>query len=910
MKEMNTAKAKSLFPIWLLRSKVSPTRQRVDLLDRPSHTMRLHQSLDAKLSLVTAPAGYGKSTLLSNWRELLLEEGHKVCWLSLGRQDNDPMQLLTYIAFSLVTGGVPFENDQLGLEFQLADLSERDFLSLIIHFIAESKHRVVLILDDFENLGPEVIQRVIGPFLEYAPDNLHLSIATRHDSHLKISSLEAKGQAVRFGATQLRFTPIELNDFLAKEHDSQTISHLFRATEGWPVAIQMIRSAIAMEADVDRILGDLTGDATHIASYLSEEVINSLDADLQDFLMDISLVDRVDCEFADYLREQLDSQARFTQARTLDALVLPVDSVDATFRLHPLFREHLYERLSITRPERLRVLHARAAEWFGGRGDLVEAVRNWVLAGEANRGIDTLARAGGVLLWFIEGLTRLRAIMQLFDEETITGDWRLAMIRCLLNVKDGKVSQARQLYDDTTARSEVSVHDFTVAGETLSIHEFVIMEIVISIYEGKLISDAVSKEIEARVASLEPNEHAVRSNLLTFLCVSNLQSGRFGEARKFGELARPSFLAAGSQYGAAYIDFHLGDISFAEGNGAEAARYYKRGLDVAKKHFNDDHGMKLVANILMSELDYELNDPQGSGVSRAVPRQLEKNEAWFDIYAAGYVTSAHHEFDELGIEAALVTVDRAVKYAELNQLFRLTKLLACLRIELLLRAGLTSDARTVQRQSGIDIEDYKSQSENQIAWRERDAAVQAITRLLIREGQYQQALDVLRYFSRRARADGHVRARMKYKILLAIAHGKTGDIARQKEHLRGALELFAHSRFIRSFLNEKEELAGMLNDFLEQQDKEDSDDILLESARLILKQYGGREEDADSQPLLSKREFEVLQELVHGFSNKVIARKIDVSESTVRFHLRNIFAKLKVGSRLQAVSVARQMNLI
>jgi len=883
----------------------------VDLLDRPSHVLKLHQSLDARLSVISAPAGYGKSTLLSNWRELLLEDGHRVCWLSLGKQDNDPMQLLTYIAFSLSVGGVPFENDQIGLEFQLSDLSERDFLSLIIHFIAESQQRVVLILDDFENLGSEVVDTVIGPFLEYSPDNLHISIATRDDSNLKISSLEAKGQAVRFGANQLRFTPMELHDFLESEQDSQTISHLFKVTEGWPVAIQMIRSAVASEGDMKRILVDLAGDSTQIASYLSEEVINQLDEELQVFLMDISLVDRIDCDFADYLREQLDSHALFARARALDALVLPVDSVDATYRLHPLFREHLYDRLSINRPVRMRALHMRAAEWFSERGDLVEAIRHAVLAGEPGRGVDLLARAGGVMLWFIEGLTRLRAIMQLFDEETIIGDWRLAIVRCLLDVKSGKVSQARQLYDTVTARSDVSVHDLTAEGETSPIHEFVIMELVISLYEGKPISEPVCHELEAKLEALDEDERSVRSNLRTFLCVGHLQRGSFKEARKFGELARPAFLEAGSVYGAAYIDFHLGDISFAEGHSREAARFYKRGLDVAKKHFNDDQGMKLVANILISELEYELNDSQtGPSISRTVPRLLEKNEAWFDIYAAGYVTSAHREFDEFGIDAALANVDRAVEYAELNRLFRLTKLLTCLRIDLLLRARRPIEARAVLQKSGIDIDDYKTPSENQIAWRERDAAVQAITRLLIQEGKHQEALEVLGYFSRQARADGHVRARMKYKILLAIAHGGNGDLTRQEEHLGGALALFAKSRFIRPFLEEQAALAGLLDRFLASAETQSRDAVLVDCARLILRQSGGRPEEEKDEPLLSRREQEVLEELAHGFSNKVIARRIDVSESTVRFHLRNIFVKLNVGSRLQAVSVARQLNLI
>lgn len=897
--------------MWLLRSKVSPTRQRVDLLDRHSHTLKLHQSLDARLSLVHGPAGYGKSTLLADWRQALLADGHKVCWLSLGRQDNDPMQLLSYIAFALAAGGVSFESEETGVKFRLNDLSERELTSLIIHFIAEAKQQVVLILDDFESLEAGVVESVIMPLLEFAPDNLHVSVATRDDSHLKIASLEAKGQAVRIGPAQLRFTPIELHDFLADEYDSQTIAQFFKVTEGWPVAIQMIRSAIRSDGDIERILGDMRGDATHIAAYLSEEVLSNLDPQLQQFLMDIALVDRVDCEFADNLREQQDSHALFTQAKTLDALVLPVDDVDAVFRLHPLFREHLYSRLSVSDPARQRQLHLRAAAWFAERGDLVEAVRHSILAGEPQYGIQTLARAGGVMLWFKEGLTRLRIIMDMFDETTIISDSHLALIRCLLDIKDGKVAQARQLHDANVTRNHIAVHDLSQKGTSSSVHEFVLMEMVTCIYEGKQISNPVLADLNDKVNSLSQDDHAVRGNLLTMLCVGNLQRGLFQEARRFGELSLSSFQAFGSEYGAAYIYFHLGDICFAEGNSTEAARWYKLGLDSAKKNYSDDQGMKLVVNILIAELDYELNNlTSGTSTTRAVPRLLEKHEAWFDIYAAGYSTSAHLEFDDYGIEAALAIINRAVEYTELNRLFRLTRYLTCLRIDLLLRANLTASARAELERSGIAIEDYQSRSGNEIAWRERDAAVQVIVRLLLQEKEHEQALMILKHFSKQARNEGHVRARMKYKILRAIAHSSDAEQDAQQAQLHDALSLFAKSRFVRPFLDEKAALAPMLERYLELAPQAGRPEYLRRDAEALLSQMATRGDTEPEESLLSPREFEVMQELVHGFSNKVIARNIDVTESTVRFHLRNIFVKLNVSSRLQAVAVARELQLI
>jgi len=911
MKKPAIDPTKTLFPGWLLRSKVSPTKQRVALLERRSHTLKLHQSLDATLSLIQAPAGYGKSTILSNWRDLLLDEGHRVCWLSLGREDNDPLQLLTYIAFSLAEGGLDFEAGNTGLAYNFRELSLRDFLGVIIHIIAEQDSRVVLVLDDFENLESEAVNDIIHPILDYSPDNLHVAIATRDDSKLRISSLETKGQAIRFGANQLKFTPMELNDFLADELDSQTIQRLFKITEGWPVAIQMIRSAISIEGDVERVLCNLTGDTTNIASYLSEEILNNLDPAVQNFLMDISLVDRVDCEFADYLREESDSYTLFYEARVLDTLLLPVDNVETTYRLHPLFREHLYEKLTLTHPVRTKVLHLRAAEWFFERGNLVESVRQCVMAGEPQRSVQFISQSGGVMIWFKEGLKRLRAIIRLLDEETILNNWKIALIQCLLNIKDGKVSQARQLYDAIVAQGE-GHNQFSQQSENpTAIPDIVILGMALALYEGKQIPKASYRLLEKIVSETNPDEDAVVGNYGSFLCVANVQRGRFAEARKFGEMAIPAFMSAGSQYGIAYIYFHFGDISFAEGNGEEAAKSYQQGYDLTKKHFNDDQGMKLVANILISELNYELDESQhATSLIKSIPKQLEKNEAWFDIHAAGYTTSAHREFNEHGIEAALAIVDRAVSYANENKLYRLTRLLTFLRIDLLLRAHMILEARAELDHSGIDVEDYKSSSENQFAWRERDAAVQVITRLLIREGDYRQALRLLNYFSKQARTDGHVRARMKYKILQTIAHHRNNDPSAQWVHLDAALELFAKSRFIRSFLDEKDELVDIFEDYLATADEAGRKRPNVEHVMTILNSFHTGSNHDKSEQLLSIREHEVLQQLVHGYSNKIIARKIDVSESTVRFHLRNIFVKLQVHSRLQAVAVARQQNLI
>jgi len=231
-------------------------------------------------------------------------------------------------------------------------------------------------------------------------------------------------------------------------------------------------------------------------------------------------------------------------------------------------------------------------------------------------------------------------------------------------------------------------------------------------------------------------------------------------------------------------------------------------------------------------------------------------------------------------------------------------------MELLLRADQVATAREVLDQSGIRIEDYQSATEHLIAWRERDAAVVAITHLLIREGKLAEALSWLAQFAQQARDDGHVRVRMKCQVLLAIAHDRLGNAQDCDQHLSAALELSTRSRYIRPFLDHQEELQQVLVRYVAKPEPAGVESTHTSHARQLLNRFDETTVHTGEEPLLSPRESEVLERLVQGYSNKVIARSIGISESTVRFHLRNMFVKLNVNSRLKAVTVARQQHLI
>lgn len=904
-------KQASLFPIWLIRSKVHPTKQRVDMLERPALIEQLDQCLDATLSLLHAPAGYGKSTLLADWRSKLLQRDVKVCWLSLDQEDNELFQLLTYIAFSLAEGGVDFAAAGIDDDAYFTDLSPRNFLSVINHVIETEKEKVVLILDDFENLDREAVAGVVKPLLDYAPDNLHIAVASRDDSKLKITNLETKGLVVRIPSESMRFSLGELTTFFADQLSGKTIEQIYRFTEGWPVTIQMLRNSIAGKQDIEQILTSFKGSSGVITTYLSEQIFQNLDSGLQQFLMDISLMDRISCSFADYLRESGDSMTWFEATKPLNTLVLPVEQVEQTYRLHPLFREYLYERLTRTNPQRAVELHSRAADRFAAKGNMVKAVGQAMRARQPQRAIAIIGQAGGITLWPKEGLTRLRAVLKLLDEETIQASPRIRSIQCLIEIKDGKVYQARNSYDEIVKRYQGIKAELPPAEQEQIEHELLLLESLLACYEGKVLSAQYCERLKQNIARIDPDEHTTLAHHFTLLCLAYVQRGMFKEARANAERAVTEFKQLRSVYGQLYIHFHLGDISFAEGRSDKAENHYQTGLNMARQYFNDDMGIKLVANVLIAELKYELNQTHGlTNIVATIPKQLEEREAWFDIYAAGYITASNMEFDRYGIEAAISVLDCAAAYAKAEKLTRLTNLLIFQRIELLIRSGQEEQARAVLSESEITLESYRDPDSNDIAWRECDAAVRAITRLQIKDGQFDEALAALTHFTEYASSYGQIKSSIRYEILQSLAYRGKKISKEAFKHLERAVTLSVESGFIRSFIDEGGDLKEILEDYIDPAQNSDLPTDNLAQVNKILACFAAGDSSEDESQLLSKREYQVLQQLVHGFSNKVIARNIDISENTVRFHLKNIFAKLHVDNRLQAVTAAQKRNII
>lgn len=901
---MATAQTNNLFPDWLTQSKVTPIVQQVELLSRPALTARLNSALGSSLMLLHAPAGYGKSTLLADWCRTLTDDGAGgIAWLSLDSDDNDPFQLVLYFAFSLSVAGVRFAENDIDGKPVFSDLSVRRFLNIVHAAIERHQRKVVLVLDDFEHLAAEVVAAVVEPFIHYAPPNLHIAVASRRDRTLKIADMELRGVAQRLGADELKFSLDEMLEFLAPEIDARSIREVYTITEGWPVAVQLLRSALKGARDIKQILGQLTADNRKIAAYLSEQVVDDLSGEAQTFLMDMSIVGRFDPDFGDFIRERDNSAELLAGLKDLDALVTPVDRGSYSYRLHPMFRDFLRHRLMVADPGRARLLNVRAGRWFDGRGDLIKAVRHSVDGGDAEGAGRYIEAAGGLMLWLKEGLSRLPRALALLDEATVRGRPRLALIECMLMMKTGRQFQARRMFEATVEGLPREAGD-----DQRLAHELMIIQGLIHAYEGQRPSDRLFETLETTTAEIPYSERALLGHHYTMLCGLNSFRGRPSQARDYAQRGIRCFGSMNSIYGETYLHIHLGDVSYCEGLAAEAEEHYKTALGFIRTYFNDDKAIKLIVDVLQAELRYDANRldliPRSADL---FPRQLHKLEAWFNIFAAAYLLSSNVAFSRSGLSAALSILESLKGIAVSHRLAGLENLIACQRAALLQRADPDECAASVFAEAGLSVDQYAGRSGHNVGWRERDIATQTMMRMSIRQNRASQAVTHPDRFLHLGGGLSLNRSCITNHILRALAYRQLAQEERAVEDLGRALELAAGARNVRAFLDEGHDLLDLLDLYIDRGSGAAQSAGRIEYARHIREQAGRNERQG---LCLTTRELQVLRELEHGYPNKIIARNIGISHNTVRYHLKNIFSKLNVDTRLQAVGAARRANLV
>nr|WP_279347221.1 LuxR C-terminal-related transcriptional regulator [Govania unica] len=869
-------------------------------------------ALKARLTLVVSPAGFGKTTLLSQWRAELVGEGVLAGWLSLDEDDGDALHFLASLVLAAAAaGGDMGELEKIASQ----GLPEVPLLSTAARFlgmIARLQRPLVLILDDYHRTQSRDSDALIELLLARAPDNFHLILSGRERPALSLSGLKAQGLLYELGADVLRFSIEEAGHLLGGQLEADSVARLVTRTEGWGVALQLARLWLeggAARADLIENFSGRTGD---VADYLAEQVFSDLAPDVQTVLLETAVCERINGDLANVITGRKDGWDILARLERLNALLIPLDSERRWFRCHLLFRDFLMDQLQRRAADRIPSLHRAASSWFESEGNLVEALRHARFAEDYDQIARLIEAAGGweMVLFGQPGI--LRNLFRQLPPEICFKYASLRYARAYIHIKDGELAEARGLIESAPL---VDRSDYRAWRDN---HHF---RYLIDGYEDRLVTAEDHRRIRAYVDELDPADIMGFGSLWETLCVV---ASRLGDSKAVEEgaiLAVRYMRSANCVLGINYAYYHLGMLQALCGRRREAEATLLEAVATAEDNFGVDSGQKAIAETLLSGVLYLRNDIPAARdrLETALP-QVELYDSWFDILAFGFEAAMGVSYAEGGLAAAMAVFDRASETASRRRMPALVPFLQSLRVRVLLRAGdMLAAANYARAQEFIfTLGDWR---QHPSCWRTHHASGLALASLYIGQGAPAHAFEVLDDLRAMAESGGRNLHLLQVMVQEALAHRVAGRHDEAFDRLMAAVRIGMAEGLVRVFLDEGAAMEALLAEVLRQQRETMVDSLakigltrLLESLRAE-RLHGQAQIQPLAQsglpsPALSEREREVLVELGHGYSNKEIARALNMTENTVKFHLKNIYAKLGVDKRGLAVVRAREQALI
>ena len=897
----------------LTSSKLRPPTYNIDLIPRPQLLGKLENHNNKSCIIIHAPAGYGKSVLLTQWLQQLAGQDIRTAWLGLDADDREPLQFLSYIYLAIAAAlgeqstGSAADEQHAGFNI----VSAKAAFVVVLNLLEEIREPLLIVLDDYHLVQNHATNDVLNSLIRNLPPNVHLVISSRVRPDLSLAKLSAQGKLLELSARDLRFSQLEAERFFGGDLSSEKILAINDRVEGWVIALQLTRLWLQSQPALDDKLQDYTDITGNITDYLNNEVLKKLPQDYRKVLIRTSILDQVNGDIANAICNRSDCWEIINSFSDLDALIIPLNKEGQWFRYHYLFAEFLRNQLLMSGTEEVRRIHLAASHWYEANGYPDQAVKYACRANDEKRAVSLIEGLGAVRIGLTVGLPLLSKLLSYLSIEAIYGSPRLHLAKAWLLAKEGQLKQARKCYNEVNF--DVSHRDI-VSGSN---HELLRQEglfvdmMLFDIYEDKGYSEQDITGIENMTHSASQVDHWLQGWLNNILCIMYLRSGDLSRAGVSNRAAMTHYRQADSAYGQIYMYLHLAMIKTLAGSLNEAAEAIEIAGEWSQREFSSDIGLVSLIQTVRAEILYERNEiHEADRLIFSALRNIEHSEGWVEVYGRAYVVATAISYAAGGIEPAANLLDQALNIANERNLPRLRWLAICRKIELLTRDGRLSEARSLADEHLSAPEDIKDPF---VTWREIENAVVVTARLAICQDDATRVLGRLNMLQKQAQDHGNQRSLMKVSIMQMLAFDRLKDRDNAIAALQRALMIAVPEGFLRIFIDEGDRMAGFLRSAVRHIGAANmSTEIVRFIAEVLtaLKHPAGKPETDTDPSILSERELQVLNELAHGHVNKIIARNLDLTVATVKFHLSNIYRKLGVNSRNVAIAVARKQDLI
>ncbi len=928
---MATAAEQAVAGISLLETKLYVPRWRSGLVSRPRLVERLNQGIERKLTLVSAQAGFGKSTLLSEWLASI-PAGERAAgragWVSLDESDNDPALFWAYVIAALRKIHPGVGGNALTLAQAPQPPPIEAILTILINEIDAIEDDFALILDDFHVIDAQPIHDGVAFLLEHLPPRMHLVIASRSDPPLPLPRLRARGDVVEVRAAELRFTPEEaasfLTDAMRLDLSAGDVAALERRTEGWIAGLQLAALSMQGRADRSGFIRAFAGDDRYIVDYLVEEVLQRQPEAVRSFLLQTAMLDRLSGPLCDAVTGRDDGKELLQTLERGNLFVVPLDDKRQWYRYHHLFAEVLRAR-SLEEPDQVAARHRRASEWFEANGLRSDAIRHALAAGNFGRAANLVEVAAMGMLgssqegtlhgWLValpDEVVRARPVLSVYYAFAILGRGSFEAAEARLRDAERWLNTLADPRERREAREmPPSPHFEMVVADEAGFRSLPGTIAIARAYQAGALGDVPGAVEHARRAlDLLPEDDLTWSGAAaSILGIAYWSSGELEAAyRHFADGMARQKAAGNVQF--LIIGTHiLADIRIAQGRLHDAGRTYEQAVRLATEQGDPTWGTADLY-VGLAALHRERDDLDAAAQFLQQSKALGEHAGLPDTRHRWFVVMALVKVALGELDGALGLLDEAERqYVQSPEPD--VRPAGALKARVWIAQGRLGEALGWVRARGLSVDDELSYV------REFEHITLARVRIaqFLRERDdhlMHKAVALLERLLDAADAGERTGSIIEILVVQALAQEARGDIPSALVPLKRALTLAEPEGYVRIFVDEGEPMRTLLRHAV-------AGGIGGAYSRRLLAAFEkpalpvatpANTAAADLAEPVTAREIEILRLIAAGMRNQEIADQLFISLPTVKRHIANAYGKLGVGHRTEAMARATELSLL
>lgn len=900
----------------LILTKLNIPPPRPNLILRERLTERLNAGIQGKLTLVTAMAGSGKTTLVSEW---VHANQLPAAWVNLEQEDNDPTRFFLYaIAAIQRIDGKLGTSSLICLQSPQA-LPPETLLTDLINDISSQAKQIILVLDDYHVIDNQVLHKALTFLLDHLPTQLHLVIITRSEPSLPLARLRAKGELNELHAVDLRFNLEETSNFLESmglQFSSDQVSTLEVHTEGWAAGLQLAALSMRGQRDAERFTHTFTGRDRYVLNYLAEEVVNQLPEDTKDFLYRTSILGRLSGPLCDAVTGGINSQQILKGLEADNLFVIPLDNEQVWYRYHPLFADFLKNVLAQTDPDLFYALHRKASIWYQDRDLKTEAVNHGLEARDYDRTSQLIAQYAMDMVSSGE-IRTLSSWLERLPGEVVENDARLSLALALTAFLRGDRLSLKESLDNT--RKAISHLEESAPDKELLLAEVDALGTIAAIEIGEAFD---LKAAQQTLGKLPSESGLLRASLAYTLGVAHRSLGDINAAGEAFSQALEISQESSNLLTALVAGYDLGALRADQGFLHEADKIHRQSFEFIKERIGEASerfppaGAALIG---LGRLLYEWGEFAEAQKSTREGIQLIEKVGGLGISKDGYLTLALIENTSGNTARAIELVEKAEKIARGVKRPEVLARLTPHKVKFWIRGGNLRGAANWLAMQDLDPENppgypfdlaYLTMVQVYIAQAEQQGEA----------GKLEDARRMLVRIQDSAETTQLPRQLIESQVISALALQASGKTDKAITTLSQALTKAEPEGHAALFVSEGDPIKRLLlripkkdvNPSYKARLLAGFDLSPLKTAPPLLTEAGTLP-PIQAFPLvepLSEREIEVLALVAGGLSNREIADQLYITIGTVKRHLTNIYQKLGVNNRTGAVTLGRQYNLI